>query len=183
MKRTAMPKILALFLITIFLLAPVRSDAGCWSQCYQDCGNGMVDGGGNGLCTSRCTRYCTDDSSKVYPRPVTVAPHIAKFGAIAVSPKTLNAAYSYNFNSQAEAEADALKRCTNDTPGKPTDCKINLWFSDSCAAMALKKNADGSGSWATALGGSRTKAEGAALSECTKQGIEGCQIIGSFCSP
>jgi len=168
------------------LLPAHHANAACWDQCYQDCGAGMVDDANaqTGLCTSRCTRYCTDDASNVYPRPVTVGPHVPKFGAIAVSASTMLAAYSYNFNSREEAEFDALKRCRDDNAGHPTDCQISLWFSDSCASLAMMKPVDGkTGVWSTALGGSRRKAEAEALAGCTKQAPEGCKVLGSFCSP
>jgi len=175
----------ALFALFSLLCLPTAARAACWDQCYQDCGSGMKEGAPPaGLCTSRCHRYCTDDSSSVFPRPVTIGPHVEKFGAIAVSPTTLDAAYSYNFNTKTEAVKEALRRCTSETPGKPVDCRISLWFSDSCAALAMYKDEDGQkGSWSTALGGSRVKAETAALKACGDHTQKTCAVMGSFCSP
>lgn len=172
-----------LLLLCALLLAAPPARAECWDQCYQDCGNGMSEGG-SGLCTSRCSRYCTDESSDVFPRPVYQAPRAAKYGAVAISPTTLDAAYSYNFDTDRAARADALKRCHEDTPSKPADCKITLAFANSCAALAIYKDDETHhGAWSSALGASRVKAEAAAMGACTPHAQGDCKIAGSFCSP
>jgi len=174
---------LPLVFCLLLLMAGGAARAECWDQCYQDCGNGLSEGG-KGLCTSRCNRYCTDESSDVYPRPVYQAPRNAKYGAVAISPTTLDAAYSYNFDTERAARADALKRCHEDTAGKPADCKITLSFANSCAALAMYKDDEAHhGTWSSALGASRAKAEQSAMGACTQHAQGPCKVVGSFCSP
>ena len=111
------------------------------------------------------------------------APHVRKYGAIALSASTVEYGFSYNFDSQERAEEAALTYCYSNA-NKPRDCKVLVWFYDACASLAIKpdsgrKDAAWGAQWASSAQSANVKA----LEECQKYGGNGCKIERSFCSP
>lgn len=150
--------------------------AGCWDSCSAQC-SGFSGDTDPGTCTSRCAAGCVDPSPfdgggggggqgrRVY-------------GAIAFSESTYTSGSSDNGFSQLDAEQKAMHSCENIEPQKPKDCKIILWFYNSCAAVAMKYGTD-SDRWGADYAGSIRQAERKALKLCA---AKGCVINYSYCT-
>jgi serine/threonine-protein kinase len=97
----------------------------------------------------------------------------SEFGAIAFSPSTGAHGYAFNHNSRRAAERAAMNGCR----GYGGGCRIVVWFSDACAALAV---GDGYGygySWAE----SRNQAQNRAIRECNTQ-TSSCEVVRWVCS-
>ena len=96
-----------------------------------------------------------------------------RYGAIAYSRRTGHYGYSNRSDSRARAERRALESCEG------RDCKIEVWFRNSCGALATSENGQTTG-WAhdTRL----RDAKETAVQQCREQGGHRCRIVVSACS-
>lgn len=171
-------------IILLLLLAPSAAHASCFDHCSALCKQNPGDLDAI-TCTSRCTTPCVEDSNGNYsfttPPPVTAITE--KFGAIAMSPTTLESGYAFGFTTGAQAEQEALKHCHDDYKTHAPDCKSLLTFVNSCAALALNTSATATGgSWGTAWAETPAEAEQKAQESCKVMASEDCTIAHSFCS-
>ena len=91
-----------------------------------------------------------------------------KYGAIALSETTGRWGPAYDLATQASAEEAALRYCNTD------DCRIVVWFANTCGAVARRPELV---TWG--LGETREVAEDAALAEC---GTDACEAVGWACT-
>ncbi|MBO3760741.1 DUF4189 domain-containing protein [Ciceribacter sp. L1K22] len=94
------------------------------------------------------------------------------FGAIAYSPQTGAMGWSYDFGNQRQAERRALSGCAK----RARDCRVAIWFSNGCGAVAV-----GSSGWGSGWGGDRNRAEYEAMGSCAKNSY-GCRVVRWQCS-
>jgi hypothetical protein len=105
-----------------------------------------------------------------------------RYGAIAISPSTLDYGTSYRFPSRKQAEEAALTYCHGNA-SKPKDCQISSWFWNQCGSLALNpKSSRSPGHWGSAWGGSRESARKKALAACSKVAGVDCKTMVTFCS-
>ena len=125
---------------------------------------------------SSCTAWFPDGGQRGSPA---VAP---RYGAIAISPSTLDFGTAYRFPTRKQAEDAALTYCYGNA-SKPKDCRISSWFWNQCGSLALNpKSAQGPGHWGSAWGGSRESARKKALAACSKTAGRDCKTMVTFCS-
>ncbi|MGO9121500.1 MAG: DUF4189 domain-containing protein [Desulfomonilaceae bacterium] len=91
------------------------------------------------------------------------------YGAIAFSKSTGQSGYSYDYSSRDDAEQAALNNCGEN------DCEIQVWFENSCAALAQGDDGALGYSWAA---NNRSSAESRALSECGSN----CEVLAWACT-
>lgn len=106
------------------------------------------------------------------------------YGAIALSPSTLEYGYSYEFPSRRQAEDSALKYCVSNK-GKPRDCRVVLWYYDACASLAIKPQSGSKapdGAWGAHWSNSRAGARKKALAACQSVTKAGCKTELTVCS-
>jgi hypothetical protein len=140
----------------------------CAGQC-QICGNDVVCGSIYENCINNCMR----GSSRPAPPPL---PDV--WGAIAVSPSSLDYGSSWNFKSEKDAAARAMQECQKSTGAK--DCKVAVTVADVCVALAMSKPDK-----IFAIGGptgAANYASGNATLHCQRAGGKSCAIITSFCA-
>jgi hypothetical protein len=94
------------------------------------------------------------------------------FGAIAYSFKTHRYGYSTNESSRADAERSALRFC------KARDCRVQLWFRNSCAVLITGDDGD-QVSWAWDPDVNRARIR--AMKDCRNK-AEGCRVVVRACS-
>ncbi len=94
-----------------------------------------------------------------------------KFGAIAYSRSTGRFGNSSDQPSIESAETIALQQC------RPRDCQVQVWFRNSCAALAKGSN----GQTAFFVDPAKEIAERIAVKACKKRGGE-CTVVCSVCS-
>jgi hypothetical protein len=101
------------------------------------------------------------------------------FAAIAATATTGNFyGYSYGWSSRERAEQEALANC-NRQAGAANACKIALWFSDGCGALATGSDGAWGADWAPTV----AEASAKALRLCRKEdGSDNCKVVKSFCS-
>jgi len=95
------------------------------------------------------------------------------YGAIAYSPSTGAHGYSFDYGSRASAERKALSSCRK----YARDCRVPLWFRNSCGALAVGNG----GGWGTAWGPNRAAAEANALRSCRGH-TKGCGVVRWVCT-
>lgn len=149
--------------------------AGCWDSCSAQC-SGFSGDTDPGTCTSRCAAGCVD--SGPFGGGGSGGQGRRVYGAIAFSESTYTSGSSDNGFSQLDAEQKAMHSCETNEPQKPKDCKIILWFYNSCAAVAMKYGTD-SDRWGADHAGSIRQAERKALKLCA---AKGCVINYSYCT-
>lgn len=105
--------------------------------------------------------------------------HKRIYGAIAISPSTMNYAATNGEFSQERAELIAMEHCANSSD-KPQDCEIAVWFYDSCGSLATKEgeNAAWGGDW----GRSTAQAQSKALQQCQKFTQDKCKVELTICT-
>ena len=91
------------------------------------------------------------------------------YGAIAFSKSTGQTGYSYDYSSRGGAEQAALNKCGEN------DCEIQVWFQNSCGALAQGGDGALGYSWAA---NNRSQAESRALSECGSN----CEVLAWACT-
>ena len=138
----------------------------CDSQCYGQQGP---------YCRSSCMARCNSNQNSSGPNTRSSA----SFGAIAATSTTGKFfGYSFGWSSQAEAEREALANC-NRQAGEANACEIAVWFSDSCAALAIGSD----GAWGADWAESTSEASANALKACRSEDDSGaCEVVKSFCS-
>ncbi|HET8798752.1 MAG TPA: DUF4189 domain-containing protein [Thermoanaerobaculia bacterium] len=95
-----------------------------------------------------------------------------QYGAIAYSMKTKRFGYSTGEGSRYDAEQSALGYC------RAADCRIQLWFRNTCAAFATGDNGTITG-WG--YDSNPRKARQRALNECKKRGSD-CRVLVEACT-
>ena len=104
-------------------------------------------------------------------------PNAAVYGAIARSPSTQTKGYSWNYSSRKAAETRALSECENTS--NTGDCKILIWSSNACMAIAESSNGAAGSGWSE----DRDVAETTAKRVCREyQGIN-CTVTKTICLP
>ncbi len=96
-----------------------------------------------------------------------------RFGAIAYSRHTGHYGYWKGADSQAGAERRAMEAC------KGRDCKIEVWFRNSCGALATGEGGQIVG-WAHEP--NLHEAEDRAIRACRNEGGRRCRVLISTCS-
>jgi serine/threonine-protein kinase len=96
-----------------------------------------------------------------------------RYGAIAYSRRTGHYGYSNRADSQRSAERRALESCEG------RDCKIQVWFRNSCGALATSENGQTTG-WAHDT--SLRDAKVTAVEQCRDNGGRRCHVVVSACS-
>ena len=154
----------AVVLLTFFA---ARASAG---DCYVDC---MLASGCWGARSDENVSYCSDTEATCTVRCMHAGGR--SYGAIAYSPKNGAYGFSDSWPDQKKAEETALGYCSKNGKG----CKIQVWFYDSCGAVAA-----GSGGRKTGWGQGDSAGEAGqqALEKCKKSGGENCEIKTSHCS-
>jgi hypothetical protein len=99
--------------------------------------------------------------------------HHEEFGAIAYSRATGHYGYSSQEASRADAEDVALNHCEG------RDCRIKIWFKNSCAALATSQDGKYTG-WAHDL--DLDEAKERAVEECRNVGGRRCRVLVSACT-
>jgi len=167
--RTAATVVLAVALLVSGFagLAPAATRGECEGQC-SICGNDPVCGQIHENCINNCMR----GSSK----PASPLPDV--WGAIALSPSTLDYGTSWNYKSEKDAASRALQECQKSTSAK--DCKLVVTVADVCVALALSKPEK-----VFAVGGPTgavNYAAGNATLKCQRAGGKTCAVSTSFCA-
>ncbi len=154
----------ALFIFSLFLVftSPARASCDCNLTC-----SGVSDGGS---CRSSCMATCSPDEPYV-------PPHIG-YGAIAVSPSSMEYGYSYDYDSEDQAAQEALRQCIEE------DCRVEVTFQDTCGALAMEKGGMlGKGdAWGTAWANNKRAAEKKAIDFCQEVDHTECEVEVSVCS-
>lgn len=101
-----------------------------------------------------------------------VAQDYDQYGAIAYSLRTHRYGYSTGESSRDDAEQSALSYC------KVADCRIQVWFRNSCAAFATGNEGSVTG-WGYDT--NPRKARQRALNECKKRATD-CRVLIAACS-
>jgi hypothetical protein len=156
-------------LIFIASLAEVgaASRQECAGQC-QVCGNDAVCGTIYENCINNCMRGASNS-----PPPL---PDV--WGAIAVSPSSLDYGTSWNFANEKDAGARAIQECQKISGAK--DCKLAVTVADICVALAVSKPEK-----IYAVGGPTgavNYASGNASLHCQRAGGKSCAVTTAFCA-
>jgi hypothetical protein len=96
---------------------------------------------------------------------------VMHYGAVAISPSTLNMGSSHGQVSQSAAEQQALQLCRS---SRSADCVIAYWVRNKCAALATSARAPGA--YGAAFAPERSSAAAAALAACISHGGKGCVV-------
>ena len=96
-----------------------------------------------------------------------------RYGAIAYSRHTRHYGYWKGAESRAGAERRALEAC------KGRDCRIEVWFRNSCGALATGEGGQVVG-WAHE--NRLHEAEERAIRACRNEGGRHCEVVISACS-
>jgi len=97
-----------------------------------------------------------------------------RYGAIAYSRRTGHYGYADNSGSREGAERRALERC------EARDCKVEVWFRNSCAALAT---GEGGLIYGWAHDTSLREAKENATEHCRTEGGHHCRVLISACTP
>jgi hypothetical protein len=153
---------LLLPVLSLFLVGLTAGPALAQETCYDYC----LKSGNPGDCSSRCAPG--GDLELTHPW----AP--GRFwGAIAYSAKDKGSGWSHGLADLNEAKRVALENCS----GKGSECKLWVWYSDACGAIAV----DGKiVTWGTAS--AKNAASQRAVTECVKAGGKDCRVEVSRCS-
>lgn len=102
-----------------------------------------------------------------------VVAYADEFGAIAYSKRTQRYGWATGKRSRTRAENAALEQCDRN------DCKIEVWFRDTCAALATGSDGQVTG-WA--YNDSLREAKERAVRECRERDGERCHVVIAKCS-
>jgi serine/threonine-protein kinase len=97
-----------------------------------------------------------------------------RYGAIAYSQRTGHYGYADNAGTRAGAERRALDNCEG------RDCKIEVWFRNSCGALAT---GEGGRIYGWAQNASLREAKESAVEHCRHEGGRRCRVVISACTP
>lgn len=95
------------------------------------------------------------------------------FGAISLSPSTGATGWSHDFRSRWEAEDAAQSYCYRNA----RDCRVAIWFKNSCGAVARGPD----GGWGADWAENSRQAQRAALAACSRHSYN-CQVVRWQCS-
>lgn len=152
-----------LFILTIFCSSVVADN------CYVDC----MDASGCWYSRSdENVSYCSGTQARCSTECRNAEPK-KSYGAIAYGIKDEAYGWSHGWNDQEKAEQVALKNCAE----HGSDCEIQVWFYNSCAAVAADAELV---TWG--LDDSEKNAQTSALDKCTKAGGANCTLKTSHCS-
>jgi hypothetical protein len=140
-------------LLALGLAAPAHAQV-----CHEECSD-YYEG--------QCSQHTTTCTNPEPPKPA--------FGAIAYGRNSGAFGYSYGWDSQAKAESVAMENCGKN--GK--DCEVMVWFDRKCGAVAARSDSTAA-YWG--LGDGAGAANSQALSQCTKDGGQNCEVKVSQCS-
>lgn len=101
---------------------------------------------------------------------------VTRFGAIAYSPSQRANGITYDFGDRASAERAALNACIQRS--RATDCRVVIWFSNNCGALATASD----GTYGGGYSGNKLGAESRAIHYCRGAGGRDCTIQRSFCT-
>jgi hypothetical protein len=138
-------------------LAPARAD--CVSICQENCFSPGLKDYDQNFCMSRiqrCQQQCYARRQNLH-------------GAIAYGASSTAWGYSFDEETSNDAERSALRTCRQNGD----DCKIVASFSNACAAVAAVES---KGVFAVGQSSTRGNAESDAMSACSRQYGEGCEI-------
>lgn len=158
-----------LVMLALFAGASLRS-GGAQAQGGADCYARCDDSLNAGMCRGFCDTAGPTPSGPPRPRV---------YGAISTT-KTeykLEWGTSAGHSSQRAAE-DAANADCDKRAGKRGACKMDIWFYNNCAALAVAKDTATDASYAATLRG----AERQAISYCQKAGGKECKVVKSFCT-
>jgi hypothetical protein len=130
---------------------------------------------------STCMSSCSSGNSGAGGGGGNAAP---RYGAIALSPRTLKYGYAFRFASRKQAEEAALTFCYANK-GNPRDCKVLVWYRNTCASLAIKPpSTEGKldGAWGAQWASSRDAARKKALAACQSQSATGCRTELTSCA-
>jgi hypothetical protein len=96
-----------------------------------------------------------------------------RYGAIAYSRRTGHYGYSDRAATRIGAERRAMELCEG------RDCKVEVWFRNSCGALATSENGRIFG-WAHDT--SLREAKAIAVRNCRNEGGRGCRVLISACT-
>ena len=157
------------FLFAGLMIWLASSAASATADCYSDC----MDADGCGIagfntdassCSGtqvRCSTDCRDQAPQ------------KSYGAIAYSSQDGAYGYSDGWDNQGKAEKTALRYCSQNGSG----CEIQVWFQNSCGAVAADGNL---AFWGQ--NDSEEEAKRLALENCMKSGGQNCEVKVSHCS-
>lgn len=162
MLKFAMSKYLFLS-AALFLLFPVSAGADCYVDCMNASGCWSARSDENvSYCSGtkvQCETQCRNQSKS--------------FGAIAYSVKDEGYGYSDSQKDRKAAEKTAMNYCKK--YGKK--CKVEVWFYNSCGAVAADGKKTGWGQ-----SSNENSARKDALDKCRKSGGKHCAVKASHCS-
>lgn len=122
-----------------------------------------------------------DDNGYASPRSRPAVPaKMARYGAVAVSTKTLSWGAAWNSSSRADAEITAMNECRKHAG----DCQIGVWVQNGCFALATGSVLGGLGGtqWGAAWAGDESGAKSRARSECSNRGMAACGVKVARCT-
>lgn len=101
-----------------------------------------------------------------------------KYGAFALSPILAGLGSGYEWPDRKSAENAAMNSCKGISPAA-TDCKIILWFYNTCGAVAMAPD----GTYGVAYDQNQKAANKAAIKYCKQfGGKNGCTVHKSICT-
>ncbi len=140
-------------LLALSAAAPARAQV-----CHEECSD-YYEG--------QCSQHTTTCTNPEPPKPA--------FGAIAYGRKSGAFGYSYGWGDQDKAESVAMENCGKNG----NDCEVMVWFDRKCGSVAAPSNSTAA-YWG--LGDGAGDANSHALSQCTKDGGQNCEVKVSQCS-
>ena len=205
--------LMACLLAGAMALATGEARAGCAEDCATQCMQApepkRTGGDFVGKCVKQCISRCTikkygkidrddgHDPHKKYRRykdAVIIHNGIViqngqivqpgAYGAIALSPSTLNYAIVNDAASMQDAQDRAMATCKASTPGQPMDCVIGAWFQNACGSFAREHNAGAlNKAWAAQWAYTPEAAEAQALQACNRDSaMKTCDIMATLCN-
>jgi hypothetical protein len=98
------------------------------------------------------------------------------YGAIAYSQSTGAHGFSNDYSTRSVAQGRALRECN--ARSNNNDCRVAIWFKNSCGAIAVSKN----GAYGSAWNSNLQYAKYNAASSCNKYGGSYCQVTRWACT-
>ena len=154
--------------------------AACLEDCKSACSMDPQDAQ---ACVQSCLKGCGLDAPE--PEGAAATPgKVSHYGAIAISPGTMEYGVVSGFLTQREAENRAMAICREENAVKPPDCRIGVWFRSSCAALAVNKSGDPNNmGWAAQWAAGKDLAEERALEKCNAHTLDKqCKVVASICA-
>ena len=173
--RLVMP-FLSCLITVILAFAAGSASAATRGECAGRCSASLCGDGYDPVCGTiydNCMISCMNGTAQTAPPPL---PDV--WGALAVSPSTLDWGNSWNYKSKQAAETEALKACRNVKGAR--DCKLAVTVADVCVALAVSSSQK-----IVRVGGpigAVNFAEANAMLKCKRAGGRNCAVATSFCA-